>query len=517
MNKLVKIYFIEQFKLNKICHNPNRKEAIKAILMSMVFILLLGLISFYSFLMFFGLKQMNLAFLIPGFSLISVFALVFILNFFFLMPGFCFNNKEDNMILALPFKMSQIVSARISFIYIISLLLSWLTVIPAFIILLLDSGFNIQSMGYFVLSFFFPLLPLAIAGLIQSLIAKVAGRFKYKNIITIALTLAFLIVYFAFMMNVNQIDEQELLLYIQNMATSIGHKFFLASWLTEALNGDIWGITKFLLVSVGSLIIYIYITSKFYYQLSSDQYVIGKSNKQVKYHTGSIFSALFKKDLKRYFSSSIYVVNTIVGSLLYLVFAISTHFIDLTEIVESMGLMLENNQIIQILPFIGMIFMGLSVTTSASLSIEGKNVWIIKTLPISTWQIYSAKLMVQLVQTLPVCLISAILLMLGLSLPFTSFIWILLLPILMSIFMGLLGLKMNQLFVNYNWKSEAEVVKRGLAMTITLLLGGIVPIALIFFCLLNPSISSLIFYLSCGFVLFVGTLILIPITMNHCF
>ena len=85
MNKLVKIYFIEQFKLNKICHNPNRKEAIKAILMSMVFILLLGLISFYSFLMFFGLKQMNLAFLIPGFSLISVFALVFILNFFFLV------------------------------------------------------------------------------------------------------------------------------------------------------------------------------------------------------------------------------------------------------------------------------------------------------------------------------------------------------------------------------------------------------------------------------------------------
>ena len=83
--------------------------------------------------------------------------------------------------------------------------------------------------------------------------------------------------------------------------------------------------------------------------------------------------------------------------------------------------------------------------------------------------------------------------------------------------MGLLGLKMNQLFVNYNWKSEAEVVKRGLAMTITLLLGGIVPIALIFFCLLNPSISSLIFYLSCGFVLFVGTLILIPITMNHRF
>lgn len=515
MNKLLKIYFIEQFKINRIYHNPNKKEQMKSLLMGLVFVLLFGMIGVYSYFMFYGLSLMNLSFLIPGLSLTSSFGLVFILNFFFLMPGFCFNNKEDGMILALPFTMREIVSARMCFIYIISIFFGGLNLVPAMIALIINSGFNVSILMFFLLSFLFPLLPMALAGLLNAMITKVTGRFRYKNLIKILLTFGFLFCYFALMMNINQIDEQALLMYVENMADDLGYKFFLASWLFEAIQLNLVSILKFALTEILPIAIYIGIMGKFYHQLSFEKQGVRKTVHKTEYRSNSIILALFKKDLKRYFSSSLYVVNTLIGSIFYIAFSCCTLFMEPSALGELIGFPFDREMLVLILPFIGMLLMSLSVTTSASLSIEGKNIWILRTLPVEPQQIYLAKLSVQLVQTLPVCLVCALILKFGLDLSFLSFIEVLLLPILMTIFMGVLGLKMNQLFANYEWKSEAEVIKRGMSMTLTLFGGSLLSAALIFLVLFNHSLPQIYFNGIVGVSLIALTAILFPFTMKH--
>ncbi len=515
MNKLLKTYFIEQFKINRIYHNPNKKEQIKSILMGIVFVLFFGLIGCYSYLTFYGLSLMNCSFLIPGISLTSIFGLVFILNFFFLMPGFCFNNKEDEMILALPLKMREIVSARIGFIYIISLILSGLNLVPALIVMISSVGFNIQTLIFFLLSLLFPLLPIALAGLCNAVITKISGRFRYKNLVKICLTFGFLFCYFGLMMNFNQIDEQALLLYIENMATDLGVKFFLASWLSEAMALNLAGLLKFILVEVLSLLCYIWLMSHYYHQFSSDRHDVTKSKKKVEFQTESVIKALFKKDIKRYFSSSLYVVNTMIGSIFYLVFSLGALTMEPSALGELIGFPFDREMLVLLLPFIGMLLMALSVTTSASLSIEGKNIWILKSLPIKPHQIYLSKLLVQLVQTLPVCIVCSIILMIGLNLSLSSFFWVLIIPSFATCFMGMLGLKMNQLFPNYDWKSEAEVIKRGMSMTVTLFAGSILSVGTIVLLLFNRILPPVYFNAMVAVILLAMTGILIPWTMKH--
>lgn len=514
MSKLLKVYFIEQFKINRIYHNPNKKEKIKSIFMGLVFGLLFGLIGMYSYFIFYGLRIMNLSILIPGFSLISSFGLVFILNFFFLMPGFCFNNKEDGMILALPFSMRDIVSARLCFIYLISLFFMGLNLIPA-LIAMGQSGMGIQILLFFIFSFLFPLLPIALAGAFNAIITRLSSRFKYKNLMRISLTFVFLFCYFGFMMNFNQLDEQALLLYIENIATDLGYKFFLASWLSEALRLNVLSILKFIAVEVLPIGGYIWIMGKFYHQLSSEVFTTKKSGKKVEFHSKSILWALFVKDMKRYFSSSLYVVNTLIGSIFYVAFSICTLMMEPAALGQMVGFPFDREILVLLLPFIGMLFMSLSVTTSASLSIEGKNIWILRSLPVQSNQVYFSKLLVQLVQTVPTCIVCAVLLKLGLDLSFPSFMSVLLLPLLMTCFMGIFGLKMNQLFPNYSWKSESEVVKRGLSMTLTLFGGAILSGVLIFLVLINHHLSPLSFNFIVGLALGGSILLLIPFTMKH--
>ena len=77
-------------------------------------------------------------------------------------------------------------------------------------------------------------------------------------------------------------------------------------------------------------------------------------------------------------------------------------------------------------PIILGLFCSLSSTTHSAISLEGKNYWIMKTLPVSPYLIFASKIMVNLTILLPTILIASVLLLIYLKANCSFFCWFLL-------------------------------------------------------------------------------------------
>ncbi len=110
-------------------------------------------------------------------------------------------------------------------------------------------------------------------------------------------------------------------------------------------------------------------------------------------------------------------------------------------------------------------------TTSASVSLEGRNVWLLQSLPLPTKTILNAKGAVDLTIKLPCVVVAATLFTIGLKLDITAFLTFLVVPSVYSLFSSQVGLMMDVRKPNYAWTNEAQVVKQGMSVLFTMLIG----------------------------------------------
>ena len=109
--------------------------------------------------------------------------------------------------------------------------------------------------------------------------------------------------------------------------------------------------------------------------------------------------------------------------------------------------------------------------TAPSVSLEGKNIWILGSLPVRAKDALIAKLKVQLVVTAPPLLIADICGIVGLRTGAAESVMILLVTFIFMLFQALFGLFLGLKMPNLSWTSEIAQVKQSGSVTITLL-GG---------------------------------------------
>ena len=108
----------------------------------------------------------------------------------------------------------------------------------------------------------------------------------------------------------------------------------------------------------------------------------------------------------------------------------------------------------------------LSSTTMASISLEGGNLWIAKSIPVSTKTIFLSKVLVNLTILVPV-LLDVIILAIVLDFTLIQGIIVFVSTLLSIIFVSLFGLVVNLAYPNFEWKSEVVPVKQSTASFIT--------------------------------------------------
>lgn len=177
--------------------------------------------------------------------------------------------------------------------------------------------------------------------------------------------------------------------------------------------------------------------------------------------------AIFIGELRQYGSVLTYVFNTALGLILVLFFSLNMFLsrkgIGVNLLEMPYGLIKDN---IHVFPYVMSLVIGVCCTTQVSLSLEGKCIWIKKTLPIEAKNIYLSKVIVGLILMIPVGMSSSTLILNSENILIKDICISLILLILNLLLMSLIGILIDIKFVNYDWNNPISVIKRGSASII---------------------------------------------------
>lgn len=178
-------------------------------------------------------------------------------------------------------------------------------------------------------------------------------------------------------------------------------------YLISAINNNnISDLLIFLAINIIPFVLLTTILSRWYKSLRAKTTAIKKvKSKGLTYKVSSPFGNLLRKELGRYFSSTYYVLNSGIGLILITLFTVSSSFFG-KQFRTILNLFADNKTAGMVVLFCFLAV--LANRTAPSISLEGKNLWILKSSPVDAGTILWAKLCVQLTIAIPVLVIDSV-------------------------------------------------------------------------------------------------------------
>lgn len=213
--------------------------------------------------------------------------------------------------------------------------------------------------------------------------------------------------------------------------------------------------------------------------------------------------AIFKKELNKFINTPVWIINSILGSLMILGLTIWM-VIDNSFIAEIAGLLTPDNTGAGAAFILAIAFSfsaAMSMVSCCSVSLEGKNLWVMKTMPIDSRTVIIGKALLNMVLVTPVIILCSIVLGFVFELTLFQFAVLLICPVLINVFISFGGVFINLIYPKLDWESETAVVKQSMSVMITMLLGmvaAILPIVPIMIPSIGPDIIPYIGWIMLG-------------------
>lgn len=427
-----------------------------------------------------GYGYVGLTSAIPVMCAIVLGALEFVFTIF-KTNGYLFAFKEYDMLMSMPFPIKKVVSSKFLYMYIKNI--PWIASIS--LSMLIGYAYYVRPgiltyILWIILSALLPIIPMIIAAAIGSLIAGIGSGFRHKNIIQTILTFIFLIFCFAsrfiiesFVKDVAS-DAYGKLKTISDSTDKIKRIFLPAKWFEDAVvDCKISSILIFVGLTIVIYELFFIIVSRFYRKINS-RLMSGISRKKYKMQalkTKSVTKAIAFKEYRHFVNSTIYLTNVGFGELGVVILSIVALFIDMDGIIASVtqGAPVNKEMLLPAIPIIIYFLIGMCSTTACSYSLEGKNYWIMQSLPVSKKTLIKGKMLFNMQLTVPFTLLGNIVIGIkcGASLPYV--LLFILCGLATCCFCTTWGSRCDLKHYKHDWENEVEVIKQGTSMAVFLL------------------------------------------------
>ena len=490
---LLKIQLLKGFGINETIHCRDARKKRRLILLLSVYILLGIMLVFYTAGAAFMLCAAGAADSVPGFVVAVSSLAIFVFTLFKAGPVL-FAAGDYDMLTALPVRPFSIIVSRLLHMYVSSLMLSLLTMVPSCLLYGWMAGPSPWFYAAAAISVLFvPLVPLTAASLLGTLIMAAGSRVKHKNILIIFLslvcTIGVLALSLLFSFRAEDMNMADMAGMIKLGVDQVNRIYPLAGMYTAGIvGGNIAAIAGFPAISLGVFLLFSALVQWKYVSISSalHSHAAKKNYRMQAQKKSSLLKALYIKEIKRYFASNIYVLNTLIGYILMVAIAVMLAFTGIDKLEgyltmsggESLTLPFPLGNLV---PFLLSLMLMMGSTTASSISMEGKQWWIPKSLPIPARTILDSKMLVGLSLMLPAVLISGAVLVISGQTGDVNPVWLFLVPGAYACFSVVFGITVNLKMPVFNWDNETTVVKQSGA-TMTAVLGGmlfaLVPVGL---------------------------------------
>ena len=386
-----------------------------------------------------------------------------------------------------------------------NLVIGMIALIPAIVVYSMNTSVVISDFFVlFVALLLTPIIPMIIALAIGIVIVAVSSKSKHNNILALLFSIMGILLFVYVSSKLQTMDTSQIA-DISTMLTNYFNQFYPPAFLfSRALLYNDWvSLGIFVLSSFVTLLAFIAVVSHFYKQLNTRAFShhAGKDFRLGDLTVSSPFMALYKRDLARFFSCTIYALNSCIVIILLLVISIISVFYlpdVIVEQLEALGIM---NIFETVIPLVVSVLVCICCTTSASLSLEGKSRWIMCSVPVKTITVFNAKILVNLTVVLPILWISLVLLRVAFPQTAIQTIFLFGTPTIYALFISIIGMLLNVKYPRYDWTSEYYAVKGGAVSVLATVGVGLVLSAVpVYLCIFFRDYAQLIVIAVTAFV-----------------
>ena len=382
-------------------------------------------------------------------------------------------SKDNDLLLSMPIPVNVIMVSRLLTVYLMGLMYSLVVILPAVIVYWVTAMVSVGAVfGGLLLMLLISVFVLTLSCALGWVVAKISLKLKNKSFITVVVSLVFIGGYY-YVYYKSQTLIQELLSNAATYGDKIKGSAYPIYLFGRVGAGDAFAMA---VVSAAVLVLFglmwVLISRSFLKIATSSGRTVKKEYKETAVKPKSIALALLTKEFGRFTSSPNYMLNCGLGILLLPIAGVMLLWQGGTVISVLNQVFGERAGCTPVL-LCGAVCMLASMNDMAapSVSLEGKSLWLIQSLPVTPWQVLRGKLSMQLILTgIPVLFCMACI---AYIYPFTAVellltVLVLMLYVLLSALFGLfLGLKMP----NLNWTSEITPIKQSASVTIALFSG----------------------------------------------
>lgn len=383
--------------------------------------------------------------------------------------------KDNDLLLSMPIEPGAIMTSRLLGVYVMGLMYSAVVLVPTVIVGWVCMPLTpMRVVGGLLLVLLTSVFVLVLSCLLGWAVAKVSLKLKNKNLVVVILSLVFIGAYYFLYFKASEYIR-ELIANAVLYGEAVRGKAWLLYTLGRVGEGHLASmVLHFGIVALLALLTWIVLQRSFL----SIATATGRTEKRVYRERAvkqkSAQAALFEKEYRRFLSSANYMLNT----------GLSTLFL----LIGGVALIWKGGEFVQLLDMVfggveggAAVLLATVVCFAASMndmaapavSLEGKNLWLAKSLPVTAWDCLAAKLKLQLrLTTIPTlfCSVCAAV-ALGGGAPET--VMVVAVPVLFTVLMACFDLTIGTARANVRWTNEMAPVKQSLAVFLALMGGWV--------------------------------------------
>lgn len=428
---------------------------------------------------FFGMDTLLCSSFLPLNMDWMYFAMTGVLAIFLGVFGGVFNTyaglyhaKDNELLLSMPIPPSKILLVRMVGVYAMGLLYESLVSVPAIIAYWINAKVTVATiiapvLLVFIVGFFI----LALICALGWVVAVISSKLKNKSFITVLITVAFLGIYYFVYFKINSILQ-----YIASNASEIGDKakeFYPLYIFGLAWVGKVLPLLAVMAVVFALAAITYSVLSKTFIKIVTTKTAEKKTEyKAQTVKNTSVANALLHKEIKRFVSSPTYLMNCGLGIVLIPIMAVVA-LVKSEWIKETVEAVFEEApEMAPVLPVVVAAVIGLMLSlnqiTAPSISLEGKNIWILQSMPVNAIEVLNAKQRLHLIMNIPSAVISSVIL--GIAFDFGSGVILAMtgFAVAFVMFTSASGLFLNLKKPNLTWTNETVPVKQSASIMIAL-------------------------------------------------
>ncbi len=414
--------------------------------------------------------------------------------------------KDNDLLLSMPIPPSSILLVRLLGVYAIGAVYCSIAMVPALIVHFIMAADGALSVILPILLWLLiTVFVAALSCILGWVVAQIHARLRHKSIITVVMSLAFLAAYYYVYFRA------------QNMLQSLLEN---RSAVAEKVKGSLYPVYIMGRAGAGEPVPMIFfalavllLSAAVFAVLSSTFIKTATANRgaaRIKYHEKtakkrSAGTALFFRELGRFLSSPTYMLNCGLGMILLAAGGVLLLLKGSLVAEHAVPALAMFGRPLAALALVLICLISSMTNISApSVSLEGKTLWIARSMPVKEWTVLRSKLLLHIVlsgvPTLFCCVCAAF----GLGLTFAEALALTAAALAFVVLSAVSGLWLGLRSPNLNWTSEAVVVKQGMAVFISIFGSwGVVAVLIALYFLTARLLPSAAFLLICA-ALFAG-------------